>query len=131
MRAMADACFTVASPADLGLLEHSLKQSGKYTAAQIQGFLQQGKVRRYLPDSETIAVSVTQVMLKFQHVVDTINQLPLLTPEVWDQFFRNLKKVQEGLLSGENLYLLLVCLAWYLSICALWHSISDPADLNP
>ena len=101
--AMADACFTAASPADLGLLQHSLQQSGNYTDVQIQGFLQQGKVRRYLPDSKTIAASVTQVMLNFWHVVDTINQPPLLTSEVWAQFFRNLKKVQEGLLSGEVL----------------------------
>ena len=40
-------------------------------------------------------------MLDFKHVVDTVNQLPLLTTEVWDQFVRNLSKVQEGLLSGK------------------------------
>lgn len=98
---MANACFTAASDSDLGLLLHSLQQSGKYTDAEIEAILQQGNVRRYLPNSEVIAASITKVMLDFKHVVDTVNQLPLLTTEVWDQFVRNLSKVQEGLLSGK------------------------------
>ena len=48
--------------------------------------LRQGKVRRYLPNSEVIAANVIKVMLDYKNVVDTVNQLPLLTSEVWDSF---------------------------------------------
>lgn len=101
MKSMAVACFTPASQAELGMLEHSLKKSGDNTDAEIDAMLQHGKVKRYLPDREVIAAHVTQVMLDYTDVVDTVNQLPLLTTAVWDQFFRNLSKVQEGLLSGQ------------------------------
>ena len=93
---MADACFTPASHAELEILEHSLKKSGDYTDAEVDAMLQHGKVKRYLPDKEVIAACVTQVMLTYTDVVDTVNQLPLLTTAVWDQFLRNLSKVQEG-----------------------------------
>lgn len=97
---MSNACFEAAKDEELMLIKHSLEKEGKWTNAQIAGFLLQGKVRRYIPDPVTLASRVTSVMLDFKNVVDTKNQLPLLTAKVWEQFFRNLKSVQAGLLTG-------------------------------
>ena len=69
---------------------------------QVQELTRQGKVRRFIPDPETLAENVVGVMMDFQNVVDTVTQQPLLTLEVWEQFFRNLKKVTQGLLTGQQ-----------------------------
>ena len=98
---MASACFKPLSDAELLKLQAVLRKGGEYTDAQVQELTRQGKVRRYIPDAETLADSVVGVMMDFQNVVDTVTQQPLLTSEVWDQFFRNLEKVTQGLLTGQ------------------------------
>ncbi len=99
---IANSCYSDAKEEDLMLLKTALEKEGKWTAAEITGALLQGKVRRYIPDKVTLASKVTAVMLDYKDVVDTQNQLPLLSAQVWEQFFRNLAVVQQGLLSGQS-----------------------------
>ena len=101
-KAMANACFVPLSQADLVKLQAALQKDSNYTVAQVQELTRQGKVRRFIPDPETLAENVVGVMMDFQNVVDTVTQQPLLTSEVWEQFFRNLKKVTQGLLTGQQ-----------------------------
>ena len=68
------------------LLKTALEKEGKWTAAEITGALLQGKVWRYIPDKVTLVSKVTAVMLDYKDVVDSQNQLPLLSAQVWEQF---------------------------------------------
>ncbi|KAL0021660.1 hypothetical protein WJX77_007838 [Trebouxia sp. C0004] len=107
---IASSCYGDDKEEDLMLLKTALEKEGKWTAAEIIGALLQGKVRRYIPDKVTLASKVTAVMLDYKDVVNTQNQLPLFSTQVWEQFFRNLAVVQKGLLSDPSP--LISCTLW-------------------
>lgn len=104
--AMAAAIFAEASMAELTLLRKALVEQNKYTEEEIQSFLSVGKVRRYIPNSVELADRLIAVMDKFRDLRDPRNQVPLLSSQTWHVFLVNLKKVQQGYLSGESSNLL-------------------------